>query len=112
MRSNGKWNGSKWIRPEKRKAIYVRDGLQCVYCCADVEETILTLDHLTPVELGGSHAASNLVTACLSCNSAKGKKSLRQFLSYLRGTGVDTVGLAKKIRSTTRKVLKGYNNRK
>ena len=30
-------NGSKWIRPEKRMAIYLRDGLACVYCGEGVE---------------------------------------------------------------------------
>jgi len=105
-------NGGKWIRPEKRKAIYVRDGLQCVYCGADVEETRLTLDHLLPFELGGGNGASNLVTACASCNCAKGKKTLRQFLSYLRGCSIDTSGLSKRIRRTVLKPLRGYNSRK
>ncbi|KKK72946.1 hypothetical protein LCGC14_2898780, partial [marine sediment metagenome] len=30
--------GMNWIRPEKRLAIYLRDGLACCYCGATVED--------------------------------------------------------------------------
>ena len=76
---------SRWIRPAKRLAIYLRDGLSCVYCGASVEDAdgatkILTLDHVMPRKLGGSNEARNLVTACLSCNLAKGDKRLSEWL--------------------------------
>ena len=62
-------NGGKWIRPDKRLAIYLRDGLACAYCGATMEQgdTFLTLDHVVPPELGGSNAPSNLVCCCRSC---------------------------------------------
>lgn len=76
------WCGSKWIRPEKRLAIYIRDGFSCAYCGSDLrgrgpEE--LNLDHLKPRSAGGSNSECNLVTACKSCNSSRGARSLRQF---------------------------------
>lgn len=40
-----KTNGSKWIKPVKREAIYRRDDKKCVYCGRDHS---LTLDHITP----------------------------------------------------------------
>lgn len=35
-------NGSKWIRPEKRLAIYHRDGFACIYCGATAESSTAT----------------------------------------------------------------------
>jgi hypothetical protein len=89
-------NGSKWCWPSTRLAIYHRDGFACVYCAAT--ERALTLDHVTPVELGGTHAPTNLVTACVGCNSAKQHKTMRAWLAYLRGRGMSTEGLARRIR--------------
>jgi 5-methylcytosine-specific restriction endonuclease McrA len=106
LRSNGKWHGSNWIRKDKRLAIYRRDDLSCVYCGATVEDDLMTLDHLIAVELGGTNHESNLVTCCRSCNSAKGKMSVRQFLNFLRGRSVDTKLIALRIRKTIKRKLK------
>ena len=72
--------GRNWIRPEKRLALYLRDGVACVYCGRSVEAAApLTLDHLRPVSKGGSNDASNLVTACHDCNSARKNRTVRGF---------------------------------
>ena len=65
-----------WIRQEKRLAIYSRDNFSCVYCG---ESGKLTLDHVVPVASGGCNSHTNLVTSCLTCNSSKGKKSIKAF---------------------------------
>ena len=75
-------SGGKWIRPVKRLAIYLRDGLACAYCGDGVEDeggVMLSLDHIKPHVFGGSNAACNLVTACRRCNSARGTRSVRAF---------------------------------
>ena len=73
-------NGRNWIRPEKRLALYLRDGLACVYCGASLEDgALLTLDYLRPVSKGGSNAASNLVTVCHTCNSNRKNRTVRGF---------------------------------
>lgn len=80
-------NGGKWIRPEKRAAIYERDGWECAYCgrgpCdkrnRQQAAVILTLDHLIPRSEGGANSADNLVTACLRCNSSRGDRDWREF---------------------------------
>lgn len=84
---NGKHQGSHWIRPEKRLAIYIRDGLACVYCEATAEDsTPLTLDHVIPFStykrdnLPVSNDPTNLVTACKRCNSARGDRPFEFFL--------------------------------
>jgi 5-methylcytosine-specific restriction endonuclease McrA len=75
-----KWNGSNWIRKERRLAIYLRDGLACVYCGASVEDgATLSLDHVRPHSKDGGTASSNLVTCCRKCNSSRGNRGLREF---------------------------------
>lgn len=99
-------NGSKWIRPEKRLAIYHRDGFACVYCKRTAEEGKgLSLDHVLPRELGGTHAAENLVTCCVSCNSAKQEFSNRRFFEMLRDKGIDTRSLSRRIFRQTMKAI-------
>jgi 5-methylcytosine-specific restriction endonuclease McrA len=99
--------GSKWIRPAKRLSIYARDGFACVYCgcSADDSRCKLSLDHIVPRELGGTHEASNLVTSCIACNSARRDLPMRAWLKTLRSRGVRTEGLAAKIRRLTTKTL-------
>lgn len=106
MASRKAGQGSKWIRPNKRLAIYLRDGLCCAYCGSTVEDgATLTLDHVLACELGGDNHESNLVTACLSCNSAKRDLPLRAWYTHLRDEGVDTSSIGRRIRRLTRKSL-------
>ncbi len=49
---------------------------RCVYCAEDCPECLnrthdLTQDHLIPVSQGGNHTVSNIVPACLHCNTSK-----------------------------------------
>lgn len=77
---NTKNQGMNWIRPAKRLAIYLRDGLACCYCGVGVEdEAKLTLDHVRPYASGGTNAETNLVTCCHRCNSSRGKRSWKVF---------------------------------
>jgi len=71
-----KLSGS-WIHKTIRLAIYLRDGFTCVYCRRDLHDADpfdVTLDHLIPRSLGGTHETTNLVTACRSCNSSRQAK--------------------------------------
>lgn len=54
-----------------RYEILRRDNHACRYCGATAPDVKLTVDHVTPVALGGSDDAANLVTACADCNSGK-----------------------------------------
>ena len=72
-------NGGKWIRPDKRLGIYLRDALACVWCGLGVEEEPLTLDHLKPCSKGGNNEADNLVSSCRRCNSSRGDREVIEF---------------------------------
>ncbi len=72
--------GQNWIRPEKRLAIYLRDGLACVWCGTSIEDDAkLTLDHLRPYGKGGSNHETNLTTCCHKCNSVRQDRSAVDF---------------------------------
>lgn len=79
----GKWNGSKWIRKERRLALYLRDRVTCQYCGRDLHDAAnpheVTLDHLVPRCEGGDNANANLITACLSCNSQRRDTDWREY---------------------------------
>ena len=49
----------------------------CIYCGSKER---LTIDHVLPLFNGGKHVESNLVVACLSCNSSKKDKPLEEWL--------------------------------
>jgi 5-methylcytosine-specific restriction endonuclease McrA len=103
------WHGQKWIRNEKRIAIYLRDGLACAYCGATVESGAqVTLDHLKPRSKGGSNEARNLVTTCHKCNSARGNRPWRKFASVVAeylDNGIDPKDIERHVRSCTRRKL-------
>jgi 5-methylcytosine-specific restriction endonuclease McrA len=75
--------GSRWIRPEKRLAIYLRDDWRCLYCGKSLkyrEPKYRHLDHIVPREQGGTNHATNLATCCKSCNELKGDRDIAEFL--------------------------------
>lgn len=51
----------------------------CFYCEQFVSFNKRTMDHKIPLIRGGVHSASNLVMACLSCNSSKSFKTDKEF---------------------------------
>ena len=101
--------GAKWIRREKRLAIYLRDGLACAYCGTGIEDGAqLTLDHLVPNAKGGSNAASNLVTCCHRCNSARGTRPVRTFCRAVAGYlnhGLRAEDIERHVRNCARRAL-------
>jgi len=57
------------------------DARFCAYCMEPFKSSAdKQADHVEPLFLGGSHSMDNLVIACVSCNSSKGRKPLLQWL--------------------------------
>ena len=97
--------GMNWIRKEKRLALYLRDGLACVYCNEGIEDgATLTLDHCKPRNCGGSNAADNLVTACHRCNSYRSDRPLAAFIRDAAAyTGQSAVDMERRVRNSRRR---------
>ena len=100
--------GSKWIRRSTRLAIYHRDNDRCVYCGAAAD---LTLDHVIACELTDKpdNSPTNLVTACLACNSAKRHLTLRGWTAYLRAArgfaAAETTAMLRRVRNAIARPL-------
>jgi len=102
-RANGKRSGA-WIRPTRRLAINLRDELRCVWCQKDLHGAAprdVTLDHLVPRTLGGTHDAVNLVTACQQCNSLRKDTPWRVFARRFPGS-------ARRVENQRRRSLTRY----
>lgn len=107
--NNRKGRSSSWITKHRRLAIYLRDGFCCMYCGKDLRNAApreVTLEHLEcqndhpsgKLPNGKSlHHESNLVTACLSCNS--GRSDLVKWYKYA------TRGAKERIQRQRRRVL-------
>ena len=73
-----------------QQKMIVRDGYRCMYCGAKMGESLLTIDHFVPLELGGVNDETNYLTACSKCNKRKGDQEPR---SYCEKHGIDYFGL-------------------
>lgn len=65
-----------------RREILRRDNNTCQYCGKHTID--LTIDHIIPRHLGGSHSWQNVVAACSSCNHRKGGRTLEDARMHLR----------------------------
>lgn len=59
------------VTKRTRFEVLRRDNHTCRYCGAAAPDVKLTVDHVVPRTLGGSDDPSNLVTACVDCNTGK-----------------------------------------
>jgi len=55
-----------------QQKVWVADGLKCMYCGAKMGNSQMTVDHFTPLELGGKNDTSNYLCADRKCNKDKG----------------------------------------
>jgi len=56
----------------------------CVYCRCHLPDFLQTsLDHAMPKSRGGSNRWSNLVLACMTCNSTKSDMTAEEFMGWM-----------------------------
>jgi 5-methylcytosine-specific restriction endonuclease McrA len=58
-----------------RREVFRRDSYTCQYCGKTTSD--LTIDHILPRHLGGTHTWTNVVAACPVCNHRKGGRLLK-----------------------------------
>ena len=73
----------KYQRPPRRVAftrfnVFLRDRFACQYCGEAFASSALTFEHVIPRSKGGRTTWSNIVTACVPCNTRKGKLDAHQ----------------------------------
>ena len=96
---------SKRLRFEVLK----RDNHTCRYCGRSAPEVKLTVDHVTPVALGGADQPANLVTACADCNS--GKSSVPADAATITDVQQDAIRWAAAIRTAADTMLADIKTR-
>ena len=74
--TDGNMNMRTIFDDEKIKII---TGQRCNYCGSTEK---LALDHIFPQKFGGQDTGENLIFACRSCNSSKGKKDLMEWMIF------------------------------
>jgi len=61
------------LKDFQKEEVYKRDGKKCRNCGATKK---LTIDHITPLSLGGDNLPSNLQVLCNSCNASKNNRMM------------------------------------
>jgi 5-methylcytosine-specific restriction endonuclease McrA len=57
-----------------KRNVLVRDAHRCQYCGRRQPASRLTVDHVVPRSRGGRSSWTNIVAACIECNTRKGGK--------------------------------------
>lgn len=68
--ATGSYTLAEWIE------LVEKCGSRCLCCGRKEPEVILTVDHITPLSLGGTNDIGNLQPLCKSCNSKKHTKTV------------------------------------
>lgn len=113
-RGKGKHFGMKWIRPESRLGIYLRDGMACMWCGSGLEDGAqLTLDHIVPHAKGGTNSPANLATCCHRCNSSRADRDAEEFavaVAAYVNHGATAEAILSAIREHAAKPIKEYRD--
>jgi hypothetical protein len=72
----------KAIPKKLRDQVKAKYDFKCAYCGETPEK--LCIDHLWPVQAGGTNDLENLMPACFSCNNYKMTHSLESFRTELQ----------------------------
>ena len=81
MAKRKRWHG--WLRKVARRRfaeIVLRDGYACRYCGTTTQ--FLDVDHVQPLNRGGSSDLDNLALACRPCNVSKGSLLLDEWRGW------------------------------
>lgn len=81
VRSDGTVTG------EALRALFERSE-RCYYCTRELPPWKRTMEHREPLSRGGLHTMSNVVVACVQCNSAKGTMTEEEFTMSRRQRAV------------------------
>lgn len=86
------------VSKRTRFEVLRRDNHTCRYCGGTAPNVVLTVDHVTPVALGGSDDPSNLVAACRDCNAGKAStKPDETLVADVKATDLKWAGAIKRV---------------
>jgi 5-methylcytosine-specific restriction endonuclease McrA len=78
---NANLRASKWgvvgtLTEADVKNAFEQAGGKCAYCTQSAD----TIDHIVPMSRGGANVPANIVACCLSCNSKKYNRTVREWV--------------------------------
>ena len=91
------------VSKRTRYEVLRRDDHTCRYCGGVAPDVVLTIDHVTPVTLGGTDSPENLVAACKDCNA--GKTSSTPDADMVAGVTDDQIRWAAAIKAASAAML-------
>lgn len=98
------------ISKRTRYEVLRRDNHACRYCGGIAPDVKLTVDHVTPVALGGSDSPDNLVAACVDCNA--GKSSTTTDAAIVANVNADALRWSKAVQVVADRALSDHKARK
>ena len=66
------------VPPLNNHELFCRAARLCLYCGPAYDDSVLTRVHVIPLSRGGKDIWSNVVSACRSCNTRKGRRTPEQ----------------------------------
>lgn len=101
------------VSKRTRFEVLRRDNHTCRYCGGTAPDVKLTVDHVTPVALGGSDDPRNLVAACRDCNAGKSSTSPdAELVEDVKAVDIKWAGAIKRVasaRTRQRKKQEAYH---
>lgn len=73
----------KKVSKTVRAQIYNKFNGHCAYCGRKLKKEEMTVDHIKPLNAGGTYELTNLNPACRCCNNYKSSMSLKKFRKYI-----------------------------
>lgn len=61
-----------------RETVFARDNYMCLKCNENFHYDHLEMDHIIPLESGGSDEIDNLQTLCIRCHTNKTREDIRK----------------------------------
>ena len=78
--ANKSINKQRRVTPKLRLQVLARDKFRCMLCGRGPEETVLHVDHITPVAKGGKNEKDYLATLCQECNLGKSVQTIDEII--------------------------------
>ena len=70
---------------EERSKILLKTGCKCGHCGKSLTSETMTVEHIYPIDKGGTHSEFNLIALCKDCNYSKSNSTyeVNQYYKYI-----------------------------
>lgn len=72
----------KWSK-KVTDAVYKKINGHCAYCGKKLTLEEMVIEHMKPLDDGGTNELDNLISSCWRCNTVKAVRDIEQFRYYI-----------------------------